>query len=110
DWSSDVCSSDLRPRIPPIPRALCAPPLTEGGLSTRRITRSPGYARRSGFRIRASGICREVAGRVGQDPEPHGCGDGAYTDVLAACPAQPCPPPSPQTIEALLCQPTEAAQ
>jgi hypothetical protein len=38
--------------------------------------------------------CRGSA-RVGwRDPEPHGCGDGAYTDVLAACPDNP-PAPTP---------------
>gem|GEM_PF-4721444 len=35
-------------------------------------------------------------GRVGvRDPPPHGCGGGAYMDVLAACPAHPHAPAQP---------------
>jgi hypothetical protein len=30
-----------------------------------------------------------------RDPPPHGCGGGAYTDVLAACPVNPHTPAQP---------------
>ena len=43
-------------------------------------------------------INRRGWGWVGlRDPPPHGCGGGAYTDVLAACPASPPSPAQPVT-------------
>ena len=39
--------------------------------------------------VDAHGKCPWPGGWVAQGREPHGCGDRAYTDVLAAAPAQP---------------------
>ncbi len=51
--------------------ALAPPPLTAPGLPTN---------------------CLGAVGVGLWGPEPHGCGDGAYMDVLAACPITPPPP------------------
>ena len=40
-------------------------------------------------------VCRGAVRLGWWDPPPHGCGGGAYTDVLAACPANPTVPPPP---------------
>ena len=43
----------------------------------------------------AHGPCPWPGGWVAQGREPHGCGDRAYRDVLAAAPAQPIYPALP---------------
>jgi hypothetical protein len=42
--------------------------------------------------------CRGMGWVGSRDPERHGWRDGAYTDVLAACPGYPPPPPPPYLV------------
>ncbi len=72
--------------------------------------RHPGNVRNQALKSAATGFCLcfffclrgwprrnlSVAGRVARRREPHGCGDRAYMDVLAASPAQPTRPANPR--------------
>jgi hypothetical protein len=85
---SDACVGPMRLRAPqPNPYQ----PPTHGWCPQKRqsATALPAFARR--FSLATGPLSREGV----WDPERHGWRDGAYTDVLAACPANPHAPAQP---------------
>jgi len=58
----------------------------------RGFTENVPESKKSRCHPRLPVVCRGAVRLGWRDPPPHGCGGGAYTDVLAACPANPTVP------------------